>query len=140
MKLTLVTPYKKLFTDREIEEIFVPGFRGELNILDMHAPLVTTLLTGELKFRFKGEAELQVAAISWGFCEVCEDNISVLAETAELPQEIDVDRARKALKMAQQKLSEPDLTPEEAEKNYQKEKRAEVRIKVALMKKQQTQI
>src|SRR5688572_3427338 len=98
-KLTLVTPEKKLLSDVEIEEVFVPGFRGVLNILPGHAPLVTTLETGILRYRLKGQTELKPVAVSWGYCEVSPRGVTVMAETAERPDEIDEERALAAWKL-----------------------------------------
>ncbi|MCB0350581.1 MAG: ATP synthase F1 subunit epsilon, partial [Bdellovibrionales bacterium] len=97
--LTLVTPQKKLLTDVEIEEVIVPAFRGQLNILPGHAPLMTTLTAGTLKVRRKGETAFKSAAISWGYCEVSSNGVNVLADTAEWPEEIDKKRVEDQLKI-----------------------------------------
>ena len=131
LKLTLVTPVKRLAVDLAVDEVFVPGYRGELNILAGHSPLVTTLSTGVLRYREAGESEFKSAAISWGYCEVYADAVNILAETAEFPEEIDIERAA----AAQKKSIESMLTPtDEAfvfEKYYQKIERAAVRLEVA---------
>lgn len=132
LKLTVVTPEKKLVTDVEVEEILVPAFRGELNILTGHAPLMTTLSTGVVQFKRKGSAVLERVAVSWGYCEVANDVVSILAETAEAPNEIDVPRAEQALKNSEKALS-GDVSGDELEKFRLKRERAEVRIAVARM-------
>src|SRR5688572_9209183 len=104
LKLTLVTPNKKILTDAEVEEVFVPAFRGEINILPAHAALVTSLNSGILKWRLKGSTELKAAAISWGYCEVFNDAVSVLADVAELPEEIDAALAKEALQETEKAL------------------------------------
>lgn len=129
--LTLVTPEKKMLTDVEIAEVFVPGFRGELNILPGHAPLMTTLGIGVLKYRLKDSQEMQSAAISWGYCEVHPNGVTVLAETAEVLEEIDLVRAENARHSAWLSLKEKKLSPEEIEKYQRKVARADVRIKLA---------
>ena len=63
--LNLVTPEKKIVTDLEIDEVIVPGYRGQLDILPGHAPLVTTLSTGIVKYRPKGSAKMETAVVSW---------------------------------------------------------------------------
>lgn len=100
LKLTLVTPEKKLLAEAEVEEIFVPGYRGELNILPGHAPLMTTLSTGIVKYRLKSTSELKSVIVSWGYCEVNPQGVVVLAETAERPEDIDEERALAAWKLA----------------------------------------
>ena len=96
-KLTLVTPQKKLLSEVEVEEIIVPADRGELNILPGHAPLMTTLRAGIFRARLKGETEFKSAAISWGYLEVSPTGISVLADTAEWPDEINKARAGRTI-------------------------------------------
>lgn len=133
LKLNLVTPMKKLVTDLEIDEVFVPAYKGELNILPGHAALVTTLSTGILKYRPKGSSTLIHAAISWGYCEVFNDEVTVLAETAETADEIDMDRAQDAYKRATQMLAGKDA-PENVEKFQNKIDRSITRIEVAKSK------
>lgn len=131
LKLNLVTPLKKLVTDLEIDEVFVPAYRGELNILPGHAALVTTLSTGILRYRAKGSSKMVAAAISWGYCEVFNDEVTVLAETAETGEEIDLERAQDALKRASEALSGKDIPPEEIEKFQNKMYRSVTRLEVA---------
>lgn len=128
LKLTLATPTKKLLYDAEIEEIFVPAQKGELNILPGHSPLLTTLVTGVMAYRLKGETELKKVVISWGFLEVMGDTVSVLAETAEAKEEIDKDRAKKAYAEAQKRLSQAGLGESELVKYQRKLERAQVRL------------
>ena len=111
LRLTLVTPIKKILTDAEVEDLFVPAFKGELNILDGHAPLLTTLDTGILRYRLKGEAKINAAAISWGYMEVFDNNVNLLAETAEAAGEITKERAESARKTAEDMLGSDDLEP-----------------------------
>ena len=129
--LTLVTPEKKLVDGEEIEEVFVPAFRGELNILPGHAPLMTTLGTGVLKYRLKGERTPFSVSISWGYCQVSPGGVKVLAETAERPEEIDVSRASATLKQAEQRLTAADLSGDELEKYQNKIARARARMEAA---------
>jgi F-type H+-transporting ATPase subunit epsilon len=128
--LTLVSPEKKILTDVPIEEVFVPGYRGELNILPGHAPLMTTLNTGVLRFRRQGSSTIETAAISWGYCEVHPNGVNVLAETIELPEEIDLVRAENARHSSWLAIKEKKLSPEETIKFQRKVARADVRIKL----------
>lgn len=131
LKLTLVTPEKKLLAETEVEEIFVPGFRGELNILPGHAPLMTTLSTGVVKYRLKGSTDLKSVIVSWGYCEVNPQGVVVLAETAERPEDIDEERALAAWKLAAERLASPELDEEERAKLMRKQQRADLRRTVA---------
>ncbi len=130
MKLTLVTPSKKLLTDAEVEEVFVPAFRGELNILSGHAALVTSLNSGILKYRLKGSSTLLAAAISWGYCEVFNDEINVLADTAELPSEIDRGQVEQSVKEVETQLLASTVTPEELDVLNRKLKKAQSRLQL----------
>ncbi|MCM2281154.1 MAG: ATP synthase F1 subunit epsilon [Bdellovibrionaceae bacterium] len=129
--LNLVTPEKKLVAGAEIEEVFVPAFRGELNILPGHAPLMTTLSTGVLRYRFKGETVVHPVAISWGYCQVSPTGVNILAETAERPEEIDLDRVKIALTKASERLASVDLNEADLAKFQNKVGRAQVRQEVA---------
>ncbi len=127
LKLTLVTPERRLLTDVEVEEVFVPGLRGELNILPGHAPLMTTLTTGVLRYRLKGQTELLPVVVSWGYCQVNPKGVVVLAETAERPEDIDQDRALAAWKLSQERLDSGELDPDAMEKYRRKLERSEIR-------------
>lgn len=129
-ELSIVTPEKKLVEKQEMEEVFVPAFKGELNILPGHAPLVSTLTEGVLKYRLKEESALKAVAISWGYLEVTPQGVNILAETAESKQEIDVERAKQSLKQAEESIDSVEATPDTIEKYHHKRKRAEARIEV----------
>jgi F-type H+-transporting ATPase subunit epsilon len=129
--LTLVTPEKKLVTGQEIEELFIPGFKGELDIHPGHAPLMTTIETGILRYRLKGDARVHSVAISWGYAQVNPGGVSVLAETAERPEEIDVERVKTTLKNAESRLAGQNEAPELIEKLQRKVHRARARLEVA---------
>lgn len=128
MKLEMVTPYKKVLSE-EVDEIIAPGIVGELGLLPGHTPLLTTLKIGELTYRKNGAAFH--VAVNWGYLEVEDDTVTVLAETAEPADEIDLARAQAALGRAEIALK--TLTPED--KNYQimeaALERALIRIQVA---------
>ena len=113
MKLTLVTPAKKLLTEVEVDEVIVPAFRGELNILPGHAPLVSTLKAGTLKVKEKGSEKFKTASICWGYLEVAPDEVIVLAENAEWQEDIDETRASEQLKIAEGRLQSAGLSPDD---------------------------
>ncbi len=126
-KLNLVTPEKKILTDHEVEEVVVPGQAGQLDILPGHAPLLTTLNAGVLEYKEPGSNERKSVVLSWGYCEVNPKGIHVLAETAEVPEELDHKRAENALKRSEAKLKE-GLTVGETIKHQRKLSRARTRI------------
>lgn len=106
-QLEIVTPEKKVVETRA-EEVQIPGKNGYLGVLPGHAPLITELAVGEIKYRESGSAE-KLLAVAWGFAEVLPDKVTILAETAERPAEIDVDRARRAKENAEKELTSGDI-------------------------------
>ena len=93
IRLEIVTPEKLAYRD-EVDAVVLPGSEGELGILPHHAPLISTLGMGELRIR-KGGSE-EVYAVIGGFVQVRPDRVIVLAETADLASEIDLEKAREA--------------------------------------------
>ena len=128
--LSVVTPTQKLVSDQAMVEVFVPSYRGELNILEGHSPLLTTLTEGVLRYKLQDDGGEKAVAISWGYCEVTPTGVSIMAETAETPEQIDVARAKDALKKAESELLREDSQPEDIEKYHRKRMRAEARINV----------
>ncbi len=102
-RLDVVTAEREVFSD-DVDEVIAPGVEGQLGILPHHAPLMTTLLPGELLIK-KGGEEFYLA-ISGGFIEARSDRIIVLADAAERVEEIDVARAEEAKRRAEEKLAE----------------------------------
>ena len=126
--LNLVTPVKKMVADLEIDEVMVPAFKGQLDILPGHAPLMTTLGTGILKYKVKGGSTYESVVVSWGYCQVNPDGVVILAETAESIAEIDRARAETARKEAERKLMEPILEPDQIAHLQHKLARANARL------------
>ncbi len=130
MLLSIVTPQKKLIVDQEVEEVLIPGYKGQLTVLAGHAPLITTLGIGVLKFKEKGSSTFEKYAISWGYCEIAGNVIKVLAETAERSDLVDKIRAKKALENSEKVLSDGNLSIEETDKYINKIKKAQMRLDV----------
>jgi F-type H+-transporting ATPase subunit epsilon len=107
-KLNFATPDKKIVADQELDEITLPAFRGELNILPGHSPLVTTLEAGILRYRLKN-GETQKVAIGWGYCQVSPEGVNVLAETAVESDEIDTKVVSDRLKALEFRLANDSL-------------------------------
>ena len=126
-QLEIVTPEKKV-VDTPAEEAQIPGKNGYLGILPGHAPLITELAVGEISFREHGTE--QHLAVAWGFAEVLPDKVTILAETAERPSEIYVERARKAKERAEQRLTSGD-TSVDVDRALDALQRAETRLEVA---------
>ena len=104
-ELEIVTPARLVVRDR-VEEMQIPGRNGYLGILPGHAPLITELGIGQIRYRENGRS--RCLAVAWGFAEVLPDRVSILAETAERAEEIDVRRAEEAKKRAEQRLKSDD--------------------------------
>ena len=104
-KFELVTPERRLVTG-EVESVTAPGEIGEFGVLPGHRPLLSLLKAGVLTYEQDGKA--QRVAISGGYTEVSETGVRVLAESAELAQEIDLKRAEAALQKAEARITELD--------------------------------
>src|SRR3979411_2722151 len=110
IELIIVTPQRQLLREK-VARAQLPGASGERGILPGHAPPITDLGNGELSYKLSGDGELVVLAVLSGFAEVLPDRVTVLAETAERPEEIDVERAKEALARAEKRLAsgDPDI-------------------------------
>ncbi|MBM4304288.1 MAG: ATP synthase F1 subunit epsilon [Deltaproteobacteria bacterium] len=111
LKLDIVTPTKKLVEGATADNIKLPGAKGELEILDGHTDLLTLLKTGPLVFTKDGRE--RKFAISYGFAEIRNNKVLVLADTVEESKDVDKARAQTAQKRAEQALigilSDPDF-------------------------------
>jgi F-type H+-transporting ATPase subunit epsilon len=101
LHLEIVTPERLAYED-EVDMVLVPGIDGELGILPHHTPLVSLLGVGELRIR-KGGAEESFAIVG-GFLQVRPDKVVVMAETADLASDIDLERAQEARREAERAL------------------------------------
>src|ERR1700733_14564938 len=126
-QLEIVTPERK-GVNTTAADVKIPGKTGYLGTLRGHAPLITELAVGEVTFH--SGAEEQRLAVAWGFAEVLPDKVTILAESAERPSEIDVERARKAKERAEQRLVSGN-TEVDVERALDALHRAESRLEVA---------
>jgi F-type H+-transporting ATPase subunit epsilon len=128
LKVDLVTPYKKILSE-EVDEITATGALGEFSVLPGHAPFLTSLKIGELTYKKGGQ--LYHLALNWGYFEVEDDKVTVLVETAERADEIDLERAKAALGRAEAALKQ--LSPEDKSYKVQEAalERALIRMQVA---------
>jgi F-type H+-transporting ATPase subunit epsilon len=99
--LEIVTPERLAYSDT-VDAVVLPGGDGELGVLPHHAPLLSTLGVGELRIR-KGSEE-EAFAIVGGFVQVRPDKVVVMAETADMASEIDLEKAQEARREAERAL------------------------------------
>ncbi len=127
-KLSIVSPARVLY-EQDVLSIQVPGSEGYLGVLSHHAPLITSLKPGKITIH-ESETKERIAAVSGGFMEVSDNTATILADSVEFVEEIDVARARSAYERAKKRIglksSEVDLDRAEAAL-----RRAENRLKLA---------
>ncbi|HOI15254.1 MAG TPA: F0F1 ATP synthase subunit epsilon [Geobacteraceae bacterium] len=128
LHLELVTPYKKILSE-EVDMVTASGSLGEFGVLPGHASFLTSLKIGELTYVQGGV--VNHLALNWGYFEVANDKVSILVETAERADEIDLERARVALGRAEEALKK--LTREDKDFIAQEAalQRALIRMQVA---------
>ncbi|MFD1637887.1 F0F1 ATP synthase subunit epsilon [Evansella tamaricis] len=122
MQANVVTPDGSVF-EGQVEMVTVKTTEGSLGIMANHLPLVAPLTVSAV--RLKMDSKIQLVAVSGGFIEVRPDEVSVLAESAELPSDIDIARARAAKERAERRL-------ERAKQENLDFKRAEMALKRAI--------
>ncbi len=129
LHLEVVTP-ERVVVSEDVLGVVAPGSMGEFGILPGHVPFLTSLVPGELRYNSGSRSER--LAVSSGFAEVSNNRVSVLVDAAEKAQEIDIERAKKALERARERLAmergKQDVDHLRAEISL---KRAIARIKVA---------
>ena len=103
LQLDVVTPTRQVVSER-VTEVVVPGSEGYFGVLPDHAPFITTLKAGTLTY-WQGKHERHLA-LSKGYAEVRGDRVSVLADAAEVAEEIDVARAERARERDARRLEE----------------------------------
>jgi len=126
--LEIVTLKRTVFSD-DVECVTVPGGLGYLGILAGHAPLLTNVEIGVITIKIDGASD-QKMAVGEGFLVVTPTSTSLLVDTAEKEEEIDVDRARAAMERARERLASSDDETDtiRAETSL---KRAMARLKIA---------
>jgi len=131
IQLEVVTPERRVL-EESVEMVNVPGLNGELGILPGHTPLISQLKTGVLTYVEDGKSS--VLHVSGGFVEVRDDHVSVLAEVAERPEEIDAASARTAREKFEKQLGSWSGSEEDLELARTELARAEVRLQLATAK------
>jgi F-type H+-transporting ATPase subunit epsilon len=121
LRLEIATPDHLVLTEG-VDEVILPSVEGYMGVRPGHAPLLAALDVGEISYRIGSEEKY--LACSGGFAEVLADSVSILAETAEPAEEIDVERAERARERAEGRLK--------ADPGADEFKRAEVALKRAM--------
>src|SRR3954471_11998141 len=104
LTLEIVTPDRAIVTE-QVDEVEIPGAEGYFGVLPGHTPLLAALQVGELWYR-QGQ-DKHYLLIAFGFAEVQPDRVTILAEMAERPEEIDIGRAEAQKKRAEERLARP---------------------------------
>jgi F-type H+-transporting ATPase subunit epsilon len=128
--LEVVTPKGAIVSD-DVDIVTAPGFAGEFGVLANHAPFLSTIKVGTLRYKKDGsEVELMISA---GFCEVSNNKITFLVESAEHGHEIDVDRALRAKERAEKRLLQAREKQEKFDRTRAEAalQRAMARLKIA---------
>ena len=128
IELEVVTPERRVLNEA-VDMVTVPGLGGELGILPGHTPLISQLKTGVLSY-VQGGKTFQLH-VSGGFVEVRDDKVSVLADVAERPEEIDAARARSSRERLEKQLNAWSGTEEDFEVARAKLDRSLVRLQLA---------
>ncbi len=100
--LEVVTP-EKVLVSREVDTVVAPGTEGEFGILPGHIPFLSGILPGEL--RYEADGKKKYLAVTEGFSEVSENKVSILVDAAEKAEDIDADRAQRALDRARERMA-----------------------------------
>ena len=104
IRLEVVTPQKEVVKE-EAQIVMAPGVLGEFGVLIGHTPFMTALNVGTIRYS-DAQGQEQSVFVSGGFAEALPDKVTVLAESAEKSQDIDVDRAKAAMERAQKRLED----------------------------------
>ncbi len=128
LQLEVVTPERRVLSE-PVDAVTIPGLGGELGILPGHTPLISQLQTGVLSYTTSGKT-LQLH-VSGGFIEIKDDVVSILAEVAEKPEEIDGARARVAREQIEKQLGAWSGSEEDLEAAQVELERSLVRLQLA---------
>ena len=126
---------ERLVSSEEVSVVVAPGVDGELAVLPRHAPLLTALRPGEIRVVKDGEESY--IAVSGGFMEVMGNKVTILADTAERAEEIDLQRSEEALKRAQERVA-ASATEADLERAMSEMRRSQARLKVAGRRRRRT--
>ncbi len=106
LSLEIVTPDRAIVQE-QVDEVEIPGSEGFFGVLPGHTPLLASLKAGELWYR-KGQDKFYLF-VAFGFAEVLPDRVTILADTAERAEEIDIARAEMKKRLAEEQLAKPQV-------------------------------
>jgi F-type H+-transporting ATPase subunit epsilon len=125
LHLEVVTP-AKIMVSQDVDIVVAPGSIGEFGVLKSHARFLSGIVPGELRYTSDGKTEY--LSVTSGFAEISDDRVSILVDAAEKAEEIDLDRAKRAMERASERLTK-DRSAEDIDFL-----RAEVALKRAMMR------
>ena len=129
IKVEIVTP-ERLLISQDADMVVLPGESGQMGVMGGHAPLMTTLVTGEIVLHANDE-EQEALFVNGGIAEVRPDVVTVLADTAEREDDIDVQRAEEARAQAEASVAEAGGTASASPVHLAALRRSQVRLRIA---------
>lgn len=126
--LEVVTPYG-LIVSSKVEEAYLPGSQGDFGVLPGHTPFLTSLRVGEMHYR--RDNKIYYLAINRGFAEVMPTKTTIITDTAERAEDIDVNRAQAAKIRAEERLKSMDRRHPNYQEVWQAWERAKLRLRLA---------
>ncbi len=127
LHLEIVTP-AKITVSQDVDVVVAPGSLGEFGILEGHVPFLSGIVPGELRFTVDDKPEF--VSVTSGFAEVSDDNVSILVDAAEVAQDIDEARAKKAMERANERLDDRSAEDIDFIRAEAALKRAMIRLKI----------
>ena len=128
LTLELVTP-EKVAMQGQADFVVLPAFEGEMGVLPNHEPFLVQLTAGEVRVTENGQ--VRRFAVSGGFAEIKDNRVSLFAETAEMAEQIDAERAKQSLEKAKAEIAKKDIDPITLAAAEASLRRAQVRLLVA---------
>ena len=128
MRLEIATAERVVYSE-DVEILVAPGLDGQLGILPNHAPLLTALQPGEIRVVREGEESFM--AVSGGFLEVMANRVTILADTAERAEEIDIERAEESMQRAQERIETGGVSAMELQRALASMRRSQARLHAA---------
>lgn len=128
LRLRVVTP-ERLLLDEEVSEVTAPGTAGEFGVLPNHITFLSSLQPGRLTYKQGGQTHTLV--VGGGFAEVVDNVMTILADSAEFAGEVNVERARTALRTAEESLKILAPTDPAFAEAQSAQRRAQARLEVA---------
>lgn len=129
IKVEIVTP-ERLLMSRDADMVVLPGESGQMGVMGGHAPLMTTLVTGEILL-YENDAEQEALFVNGGIAEVRPDVVTILADVAERVDDIDIQRAEAARERAEASVAEAGGAASAPPVHVAALRRSQVRLRVA---------